>query len=134
MAHYSLDFSELHTYDPGEPGITVPVLLRSGTVEVLVEAKLDTGATFCIFERQWGEELGLNIESGHREMIGTPMGAFRAFGHPLTLSVLEFDFDITAYFAADESFNRNVLGRHGFLDRIQLGLIDYEGKMYLSHF
>lgn len=48
--------------------------------------------------------------------------------------MLDFNFEITAYFAADPSFNRNVLGRHGFLDRVQLGLVDYEGRMYLSQF
>jgi hypothetical protein len=61
-------------------------------------------------------------------------GSFPAYGHPITLSVLEFDFEIIAYFAADASFNRNVLGRHGFLNRLQLGLVDYEGRMYLSRF
>jgi hypothetical protein len=134
MDQYQLVFSNLHNYDPGKLGITVPVILRSGLVDVEVETRLDTGSTFCVFERGWGEELGFDIEGGHLEIIGTPMGTFRAYGHPVTLSVLEFDFEITAYFAADPSFNRNVLGRHGFLDRVQLGLVDYEGRMYLSRF
>lgn len=134
MNQYQLVFSNLHSYDPGKLGIMVPVILRSGLVDVQVETKLDTGSTFCVFERGWGEELGFDIESGHIEWIGTPMGAFRAYGHQVTLSVLEFDFEITAYFAADTSFNRNVLGRHGFLNRLRLGLADYEGQMYLSRF
>jgi len=134
MISYSLDFTHLHIYDPGLSGITIPVILRFGTGAVLVGTKLDTGSTFCVFEREWGEELGIDIESGTTKMIGTPIGAFRAYGHLVTLSVLEFDFEMVAYFAADPSFNRNVLGRHGFLDRVQLGLVDYEGKMYLSRF
>jgi hypothetical protein len=134
MNQYQLVFSNLHNYDPGKSGISVPVILRSGIVDVEVETKLDTGSTFCVFERDWGEELGFNIESGHLEWIGTPMGAFPAYGHQITLSVFEFDLEIVAYFAADPSFNRNVLGRHGFLNRLQLGLVDYEGKMYLSRF
>lgn len=59
------------------------------------------------------------------------MGSFLAYGHAVTLSVSDFDFDMVAYFAADESFNRNVLGRHGFLDRVLIGLDDYAGKLYL---
>jgi hypothetical protein len=35
------------------------------------------------------------------------------------------------YFAADDSFKRDVLGRHGFLDRMLIGLDDYAGKLYL---
>ena len=42
------------------------------------------------------------------------------------------DLDIVAYFAKDESFNRNVVGCYGWLNRVRLGLIDYEGKLYLS--
>lgn len=134
MAHYQLDFTHLHNYDPGKPGIGLLVTLRSGSAEVTVATKVDSGSTFCVFERSWGEDLGFDIESGHLEWIGTPMGAFPAYGHLITLSVLEFDFEIMAYFAADASFNRNVLGRHGFLNRLQLGLVDYEGQMYLSRF
>jgi hypothetical protein len=38
----------------------------------------------------------------------------------------------TLYFAKEEFFTRNVLGRQGWLDRVKLGLIDYEGKLLLS--
>jgi hypothetical protein len=51
---------------------------------------------------------------------------------PLRMSVLDFDFDILACFAADDAFQKNVLGRYGFLMQIQLGLVDYEGKLYLA--
>jgi len=134
MIRYQLGFTDLINYDAGESGITLPTILHSGQAYLPVDAKLDTGSTYCIFQRELGEELGFDIERGHLEIIGTPIGTFRAYGHPVTLSVLEFDFEITAYFAADPSFNRNVLGRHGFLDRVQLGLVDYEGQMYLSQF
>jgi len=29
---------------------------------------------------------------------------------------------------------RNVLGRRGFMEQVRLGLIDYEGKLYLSSY
>ena len=38
----------------------------------------------------------------------------------------------TYNFAEDENFSRNVLGRQGRLDRVRLGLVDYEGKLCLS--
>jgi hypothetical protein len=37
-------------------------------------------------------------------------------------------------FAEDEAFQRNVLGRRGFLEQVILGLVDYEGKLYLSDY
>lgn len=129
---YTLTFEDLLEYDAGKEGITVPTTLSSGGDYVRVESKLDTGASHCIFERFQGELLGLDIESGFPEWIDTATGSFLAYGHGVTLSVRGFDFDIIAYFAKDEWFNRNVLGRHGWLNRIRMGLIDYEGKLYLS--
>ena len=38
-------------------------------------------------------------------------------GHALTLETLGYSFDVTVYFAAHESFTRNVLGRRGWLDQ-----------------
>lgn len=49
-------------------------------------------------------------------------------------NVLGIDFDLPALFARDSGFSPNVLGRHGFLDHVCLGLVDYEGKLYLSRY
>lgn len=57
----------------------------------------------------------------------------RSAGVPYPLmarSVKGFDLEIMAYFAA-ESFNRNVLGRLGFLNRMVCGLNDNKGRLYL---
>lgn len=48
------------------------------------------------------------------------------------LTTLGFSFDMMVYFAQDVVFKRNVLGRRGRLDQGRLGLIDYDGKIYLS--
>jgi hypothetical protein len=131
---YTLDFDLLHTYDPGKAGITIPVVLKLGSKAVEVEAKLDTGAAYCIFARAFGEDLGFDIESGSSLHIATPTGSFLAYGHTVTLSLLDYDFDSLVYFAADESFYRNVLGRYGCLNQIQLGIVDYEGKLFLNRY
>ena len=52
----------------------------------------------------------------------------------VTLSVLGFDFDILACFADDERIQKNILGRYGFLMQVRFGLVDYEGRLYLSHY
>lgn len=101
---------------------------------VTFEAKVDTGATYCIFERKHGESIGLSIETGLQQPISTANGRFLTFGHEVTLTVCGFQFDCIAYFAADEAIRRKVLGRYGWLDRVVLGLIDYEGKLLLSRY
>lgn len=129
---YSLHFDVAHLYDPGEPGITVPISLKSGEKEITVTTKLDTGSTFCVFKREAGEDLGLKIENGILEYLSTPTGSFKAYGHPVTLVAFGFELEITAYFAATDDFKRNVLGRYGWLQQLRIGLVDYDGQLYLG--
>lgn len=125
-------FQIVHDYDTRESGIVLPTLLRFGEDEAKVRAKLDTGSQFCVFERKQGERLGLEIETGYPLQRITATGDFQTFGHRVSLSVLGIETEATVYFAAEESFYLNILGRQGWLDRVKLGLIDYEGKLLLS--
>jgi hypothetical protein len=59
-----LEFETLHRYGTEKDSIEVPVTLRSGERTVSLPAQLDTGATYCIFERSYAETLGLSVESG----------------------------------------------------------------------
>ncbi|MBL8205261.1 MAG: hypothetical protein JNM09_13585 [Blastocatellia bacterium] len=129
-----LTFAIGYEYDSLQVGITVPVRLRTWSESIDLHAKIDTGASLCIFERKHAEQLGLNVESGAIEKLSTATGIFIAYGHEVTLDVLGIETTTTVYFAADENFTRNVLGRQGWLDRVRLGLVDYEGKLFLSDY
>lgn len=128
---YQLSFERLLQYKSYD-SVVLPVMLRLGEKTSSFEAQLDTGASLCIFRRALGEDLGIEIENGIREQINTVTGSFVAYGHQLTLSVLELDFEAYVYFAANEQFTRNVLGRTGWLDRFRVGLIYYDREIYLS--
>ncbi len=127
-----LSFTESYDYDTLKIGITVPTKLFFGDKFVRLEAKVDTGAENCIFERTHAERLGIDVESGELIIFNTAAGNFAAFGHEITISVFDIETFSRVYFAREESFTRNVLGRQGWLDRVKLGLIDYEGKLLLS--
>lgn len=129
---YQLSFDKLHFYDSGKSGISIPVTLRIGQSVESLMAKIDTGASHCIFRRIYGEQLGLDIERGYLLQVSTPTGTFTVYGHDVTLVVADFEFDATVYFAADEAFKRDVLGRHGWLEKITIGIRDYHGELYLS--
>jgi hypothetical protein len=129
-----LTFRKLYVYDIAEPGIGVPVRLMSGERQTEFKAKLDTGASGCIFSRIYGEELGLDIETGTPQRVSTVTGSFLTYGHRVTLSVLDIAFDATVYFAEDAGFTRSVLGRQSCLDHLRVGLVDYEAKLYLSDY
>jgi hypothetical protein len=130
----TLTFRKLFHCSLDQIGITIPVRLQWSGKQSVFTAKVDTGASCCIFARVHGEELGLDIEAGRSQRIDTVMGSFLTFAHLVTLSVLEISFETTVYFAEEASFNRNVLGQQGWLDRLRLGLMDYEGKLYLSDY
>ena len=131
---YQLAFTELVNYDAGQPSITVPVTLSVGEARVDCDAKIDTGSSNCIFARNLGEELGLDIESGLRLLVGTVTGNFVAYLHEVNLSLASFEFSGLVGFAEDQEFRRNVLGRRGFIEQMTLGLVDYEGKLYLGRY
>ena len=128
----TITFDQIHYYSTLKPGIGLTAILRHGPESVECAAKLDTGSSHCIFKRSHGELLGLDIESTAAETISTVTGSFLAHPHTVTIEVLGIDSEATVYFAADENFSRNVLGRIGWLNHVKLGLIDYEAKLLLS--
>ncbi|MEJ7578665.1 MAG: hypothetical protein WKF74_16835 [Pyrinomonadaceae bacterium] len=133
MSH-DLTFDTLHEYGTSDEGITVPVTLSIGEVSIGFVARVDTGSTFCIFERGYAEMLGIETEAGLLTHIGTVTGGFDAYGHTLTLTTLGYSFDVMVYFAKEESFKRNVLGRRGWLDQVRLAVVEYEGKLFVSKY
>lgn len=131
---YTFNFLNRHSYDTTRTGITVPVELVHGPNVVQVDAKLDTGASFCIFERTYADMLGLDVEDGEPETVSTATGGFRVFGHRLSVTALGFQLEAMVYFAADESLRRSVLGRRGFVDQLRLCLIEHDGELYVSKY
>ena len=130
----NMEFDLIHQYSLVAEGITVPLKLQYGGLITTFDAKVDTGSTYCVFERGNGEALGIEVEKGLPILMGTATGTFKAFGHELTLSVLGIETVSTVYFAESDYFDRNVLGRIGWLDRVKLGLIEQEGRLFLSEY
>jgi hypothetical protein len=131
---YGLRFSERYTYDSNREGISIPAVLKAGEKRIELLAKIDTGASDCLFERSYGEALGLRVEDGVRKTYATANSRFEAYGHEISIQVLETETTATVYFFADPDIARNVLGRRGWLDRLRFGLVDYEQAVYLSDY
>jgi hypothetical protein len=129
---YELRFSERHTYDSRVEGITIPAVLKIGSKKVELLAKIDTGARDCLFEHAYGEALGVRVEEGVRKTYGTVRGPFEAYGHEVSIGVLGIETRATVYFFADPSIERNVLGLRGWLDRLRVGLVDYEQRVHIA--
>jgi hypothetical protein len=131
MNHWSLSFLERIDYTRYDE-ITVEIGLASVAAFVTVYAKLDSGSKFCVLQPRYASLLGFDLESGIHERIRTAAGSFSAYGHEVTLHVGDLQWDTTVYFAEPEDFPVNVVGRIGFLDHLQIGLVDYEQLLYLG--
>lgn len=129
---HELHFSQRHVYDSLTDGITVPVLLKTGSSVIELLAKIDTGASDCLFERGYAEALGLKLEDGVRKTYATANSRFEAYGHETVINVMGIETHTLAYFFADHHITRNVLGRRGWLDRVRLGIVDYDQAIYLG--
>jgi len=129
---HQLIFSTRHHFRSIQGGLIIPVQLATGSALVDCEAKIDTGADYCLFERALAESLELDLESGHLMIMETLTGSFPTYGHEITLQTFDFAFDTTIYFAADHGITRNLLGRNGWLNLVLFGLNTYDEVLYLD--
>ena len=130
VSSYSQLYQHRHLYNSSN-AITIPITLSSTeNLHVDLPGKLDTGSTFCVFEKAYADLLGLEPDAGIHERVSTITGKFDVVGHAVTLSVFGYEWEAFAYFARDEIFVPNVLGRVGFLDHLRVGIVDYERLLY----
>src|SRR5882724_74807 len=127
-----LTFSEEFYYADSKDGITVLVMLLSGTDSFQFDAKIDTGSEICLFSHEVGEKLNLQIEDGIPITISTLTGPLEAFGHEVTIQIGRLAFHGISYFAKYPGLKRNILGRQGWLRNLKVGIIDYDNLLYLS--
>lgn len=106
--------------------------LSAGPETVKLFANVDTGADYCLFERGFAEALLIEVERRTPSEFSTAAGEFRAYGHELTLVALGVEVHTLVYFFENPNIRRNVLGRNGWLNRVRLGLVDYDSVVYLS--
>ncbi len=132
----SITFREILSYsDDVDGAIAIPVTLKVGELSVRLLAKLDTGAEFRIFKREYGEELGLAIQDGELKRFITATGSsFDAYGHDVTMECFGREYDARFYFTAQYDFLRNVLGRTGWLEQFRIAIIHYDRQLCASHY
>ncbi len=132
---HTLTFDEKVKYADDEQGINLDVIISKQTDKpVSATVKLDTGSTFCIFQRFYADLLGIEVEKGERENIRTAKGSFTAYGHEIVIKFSNLEWEAFVYFAQDESFPISVIGRNGFLNKINIAIIDYEQLLYLKSY
>jgi hypothetical protein len=85
-----------------------------------------------LFSGEIAEALGLNLEDGVRRRFRTANSGFDTFGQEVELSVLGIATTPVVYFFADSMMDKNVLGRTGWLDRVRIGSVHHDNRVYLA--
>ena len=129
-----LPFDYSHRYADHSDGLLIPVALQAGQTIHKTFAGIDTGASVCLFSREVGEILGLDVEQGEYKRLGTLAGGLDAFGFEVGLQALDIALNSTVYFAREYGLPRNLLGRTGWLNKLRFGLIEYDRLIYLSQY
>ncbi len=129
---FSLEFLKKEIYDSLKTGINIEAVLRSGSLQERCFAKIDSGAEVCLFQREIGESLEIDIESGYREKFETLAGDLFAYQHEIELETLGLRFQSIVYLAESYAVRRNLLGRRGWLQLVTFGLNDYDCELFLT--
>ena len=85
-----------------------------------------------LFENADATELGLVLDAGVLKRFRTANSIFDAFGHEVEIDALGIITHSLVYFFSEPSIGKNVLGRGGWLDRVQVGINDHDRALYLA--
>ena len=127
-----INFVEEIRYRNTEAGITLKIELFYAGNHSTVSAKVDCGATVCLFSHEDGLDLGIPIEQGIPKRLNGLTGSLDAFGHEVTVQIGSITFQSTVYFAKYPGLPRNLFGLQGGLRNLKLGLVDYDNMLYFS--
>ena len=125
-----LNFVQETRYKEKDDGISIQVTLIYAGTTFDVTAKVDTGASVCLFSFEDGLDPGIPIEQGIPIRLGGLTGTLEAFGHEVTLQTGNIAFQSLVYFAKYPGLQRNLLGRRGWLRNLRLGIIDYSNSQF----
>jgi len=140
MSGQTLSFSDSVPYgrlEHAARGIVVQTRLSADiTVAWDVDARVDSGSSFCVFGRQWADLLGLDWESGEPVKISTASGIFYAHLHEVTIQLRDFKWTAWVAFAEWDTMPpspaRDVLGLNGFFDHFLVAIDDRAEMIYLE--
>jgi hypothetical protein len=140
MSAQTLSFSDSVPYGRREHAarsIVVQIRLSADTTVAWdVDARVDSGSSFCVFGRQWADLMGLDWEAGEPLEISTAAGTFYAHLHEVTIQLLDFKWTAWVAFAEWDTMPpspaRDVLGLNGFFDHFLLAIDDTAEMIYLE--
>lgn len=129
---FQLNFPLRRRFQTTDVGIVIPCSLERNGIIVDTSAKVDLGAEYCLFNRDLAESLQIEVEDGFPISLSTLAGSFTGFAHTVVLNTFDFQFESTVLFNPAYDAGRNILGRIGWLNNLNLGLTMDDEMIYLG--
>jgi hypothetical protein len=102
-----------------KPIIPAVILNPCNDKSIKYAALIDSGADFCIFDAEVGEFLGIDIESGQKEIFGgiQARGGAIAYLHAIEIEIGGWKYKTTVAFSHDIARRGfGIFGQKGFFD------------------
>lgn len=91
-----------------------------------IYALIDSGADYCLFGKQIGELLGIQVRKGkYMPMTGISGKKQHGYLHKITVTIGGWDIEINAVFLSDDDLPMSLLGQVGFFEKTKISF-DYE--------
>ena len=115
---------------PPFPVIEIELTYNGSTRTAL--SLIDSGSTFSVFSRVLADELGVDVLQGRVQRLSTLGGSVLAYGHELEIEITPEVRYSTEVLFTEYPVPRNLLGHHGFFDRVAVALRSKYGLIYLQ--
>jgi hypothetical protein len=98
----------------------IGIRLKNGAQSLRYEVLIDSGADMCLFDAEIGEVLGIDVQSGKKEIV-TGVGGKQSiyFWHKISIEVGGWEYEIDAGFmpkVAGHAMPYGLVGQKGFFD------------------
>lgn len=131
----TIDFPVVRRYLGTPPDAEPKVAVKLSRIDrpdrhVRTLALVDSGADHCLFQREFGERLGLELDD-------LPLASGQTAGGPIQIPVCRLQVEILGQvfecrvgFVEGEKLPNNLLGRQGVFDQIQVGFRESRLEFY----
>jgi len=94
----------------------IPITLIKESIEIDIDALIDSGANISVFREEIAECLEIVIEDGEEILLQGLGGRIVGYIHELKVRVDDEEFPCKVVFSKELTVGLNILGREGFFE------------------
>lgn len=110
----------------------IEVTLKHGSKQINVEALLDSGASFSVFQPEIAEYLGITIEKGSKIYLTGIGGRILGYLHKIPVTIAQTTFSCKVVFSQEFNVSLNLLGRNNFFLPFIISFFEKKRKVSLE--